>query len=578
MSPPQPPPKEVNVSEEVQHGSAWERSTRMPGDMVVGETSTTEDDSDHTGKTNVNRWLALTALAFMWTSAQAPLYLFAGAPVYIYRDLGGLSYWVWFITAHLLATAAIAPFVGALSDLVGRRYVAIIGSAIIIFGQIICGASIDMAMFIAGMGLTGIGTGINELTALAGTAELVPLSHRGYYIAGMVLTVLPFMPSAMYAQLIAAYSNWRYISIVTTGWAFAGIVLTILFYFPPPRARVQGWREKMALLKRTDFMGGFLSIVGLALFEVGILAGGYQFPWTSARTLAPLIIGICAIAAFVAWQLWGTANPMVPRNLSKAPRTLALTMIITFISGANFFSVLLLWPPEAYNVYGHEPVGVGLRGLPFAFGVFTGCIVSLVLLSRFRGGQIRYLILGASVLMTVGCGCMALATPHNMHAVYGILFVAGTGVGGITIPVSTVATIVCAGDVIATVTALTIAVRIVGGAVGYAVYLNVFVQRLVPELGALVGAACARAGVTDPVVVREIIELTAASLVKEIRGLPGVSDAAWLAIVAAGQQAYANAYPWVYYCSAVFGGAAVVASLFLGDISEMVDDTVTAAM
>ena len=72
----------------------------------------------------------------------------AGAPVYIYRDLGGLSHWVWFITANLLATAAIAPFVGALSDLVGRRYVAIIGSAIIIFGQIICGTSINMEMFI----------------------------------------------------------------------------------------------------------------------------------------------------------------------------------------------------------------------------------------------------------------------------------------------------------------------------------------------------------------------------------------------------------------------------------------------
>ena len=79
-----------------------------------------------------------------------------------------------------------------------------------------------------------------------------------------------------------------------------------------------------------------------------------QYPWTSARTLAPLIVGVFLLACFVAWQLWGATNPMVPRNLSKAPRTLALTMIITFISGANFFSVLLLWPPEAYNVYGHE--------------------------------------------------------------------------------------------------------------------------------------------------------------------------------------------------------------------------------
>ncbi|KAL2198723.1 fungal trichothecene efflux pump [Corynascus similis CBS 632.67] len=516
----------------------------------------------------------------MWTSAQAPLYLFAGAPVYIYRDLGGVTYWVWFITANLLATAAIAPFVGALSDLMGRRHVAIIGNVTIILGQVICGAARQMDMFIAGMTITGIGTGINEMTSLAGTAELVPLSHRGYYIAGMVLTIFPFLPSAMYAQLIASRSTWRYISVVTSVWAFLGLVATVLFYFPPSRARLRGWKGKVDLLKRTDFVGGLLSIIGLTGFEVGILAGGYQYPWSSARTLGPLIIGIVLIIAFAVWQRRGTTHPMVARQLSKKPRTFALTMVITFISGANFFSVLLLWPPEAYNVYGHDPVGIGIRGLPFAFGVFTGCIISLVLLSRFRGSQIQYLILAASVLMTVGCGCMALARRDNINAVYAILFMTGIGVGGITIPVSTVATILCRADAIATVTALTLAVRLVGGAVGYAVYFNVFVRRLVPELAALLPPVCARVGIADPEVVAQVIRLTAASLVSEIRNLPGVDDdmAVWEVLIAAGQQAYANVYPWVYYCSVAFGGVSVVASLALGDISDMVDDTVVALM
>ncbi|KAK4125039.1 MFS general substrate transporter [Parathielavia appendiculata] len=513
----------------------------------------------------------------MWTGAQAPLYLFAGAPVYIYRDLGGVNYWVWFITTNLLATAAISPFVGALSDLMGRRYVAIVGSVTILLGQVICGAANGMPMFISGMAITGVGTGIDELTALAGTAELVPLSQRGYYIAGIVLTVLPFLPSAMYAQLIAYHSTWRYISVLTAVWTLIGLIATVAFYFPPPRARLQTREEKMQLLKRTDFVGGLLSIVGLAGFEAGILMGGYQYPWTSVQTLVPLILGVLLMASFVVWQRCGTANPMVPRHLTKAPRTLALTMLITFISGANFFSVLLLWPPEAYNVYGHDPVGVGIRGMPFAFGVFGGCVASLFLLSWFRG-QIKWLVFSASALMTVGCGCLSLATVDNIRAVYAILFVAGLGVGGITIPVSTIATIICPGNVIATVTALTIAIRIVGGAVGYAVYFNVFVNKLVPELTTLVGAACVRSGIVDRQVIREVIELTSVSLIKEIRHQPGIDERIWAEVVAAGQLAYANAYPWVYYCSVAFGAVSVLASLFLGDISEMVDDTVVAAM
>ena len=60
---------------------------------------------------------------------------------------------------------------------------------------------------------------------------------------------------------------------------------------------------------------------------------------------------------------------MFPKRLQQNPRVLALTLVITFISGANFFAVLMFWPTQAYNMYGHDPVGVGLRGLPIGFSV-----------------------------------------------------------------------------------------------------------------------------------------------------------------------------------------------------------------
>lgn len=206
---------------------------------------------------------------------------------------------MWFASANLLATAAISPFVGALSDLMGRRYVAIIGSIAIILGQIICGTARGMSLFIgecaqilvldstkkgganigsspAGMALAGVGTGINELTALAGTAELVPLSRRGYYIAGMTLTIFPFLPSAMFAQLISFHATWRFIAVLTSVWAFVGLALTTLFYFPPPRPDQQARGGKAGLLMRTDLVGGILSVVGVSCFEAGLLGAGYQ--------------------------------------------------------------------------------------------------------------------------------------------------------------------------------------------------------------------------------------------------------------------------------------------------------------
>lgn len=129
-----------------------------------------------------------------------------------------------------------------------------------------------------GMALTGVGSGINELTALAGTAELAPVSQRGYYVAGMITAIIPLMPSVMYAQLIATTAGWRYISVVTGVWAFIGLLMTFIFYSPPRPAtsEVLTFSNKLELLGKMDFVGGSLSILGLALFEVGLLWGGYQ--------------------------------------------------------------------------------------------------------------------------------------------------------------------------------------------------------------------------------------------------------------------------------------------------------------
>ena len=44
---------------------------------------------------------------------------------------------------------------------------------------------------------------------------------------------------------------------------------------------------------------------------------------------------------------------MVPgRIFSRAKRTMIVTLLITFFSGANFFNMLLFWPTEIFNVYG----------------------------------------------------------------------------------------------------------------------------------------------------------------------------------------------------------------------------------
>lgn len=114
-----------------------------------------------------------------------------------------------------------------------------------------------------------------------------------------------------------------------------------------------------------------------------------------------MLLGAFLIIAFLAWETWGAKVPMFPKRLLQSPRILAMTLVITFISGANFFSVLLFWPTQAYNVYGHDPIGVGVRGLPIGFSILVGAFIVLWLLSVLRGHN-RELMIVSSVLMTAG--------------------------------------------------------------------------------------------------------------------------------------------------------------------------------
>ena len=242
---------------------------------------------------NFKRFMSLVAMAFLWTGSQIPVYIFGGIPPLIYREIGGTDRWTWFVLANLLALAAVCPFVGSLSDLMGRRYVAILGATLIIVGVTVASTAHNMNIFIgkpfqpkstqeqllsdiaAGMAIAGAGAGINELTALAVTSELAPTRKRGTYVAILVFTILPFCPSVLWAQLIASHAGWRYCGVLCGVWAAVGLILTIIFYFPPPRPNSKGL-TKTEVFKQIDFVGGVLSISGMLIFMAGLQWGGYQ--------------------------------------------------------------------------------------------------------------------------------------------------------------------------------------------------------------------------------------------------------------------------------------------------------------
>ena len=130
---------------------------------------------------------------------------------------------------------------------------------------------------------------------------------------------------------------------------------------------------------------------------------------------------------------------------------------------------------------------------------------------------------------------------------------------------------------IATIAALTLAIRVIGGAVGYAAYYNVFISKFIPNAKKYIGGTMVlELGITNVSYIGEAIALTGASLLEDLKMIPGIgqNETAYQMVVAAGQLAYAESYKYVYLASIAFGAIAIIAACFLGDISQYMDDHV----
>ncbi|KNG48914.1 trichothecene efflux pump [Stemphylium lycopersici] len=526
-------------------------------------------------KMNAKLFMTLVCMSFLWIGSQIPLFLFGSVLPLIYQDVGGVDRYVWFIIGYLIPNAALCPFVGALSDLFGRQKVAIVGQVALIIGPIITATANTMNIAIAGQVFSGIGAGLNELIALAGTAEVVPIKDRGKYVGLVVFTILPFCPSVLWAQLIAEASNWRYNGILVGVWNLLGLLLCVFFYKDP--SRLTDEYTARHVLREVDYVGGVLSTVGITLFMMGLQWGASQYEWGSPHNVVPLVIGLIFIIAFFIWEFYAK-HPMVPRALfSKAKQTMIVILLITFLSGGNYFVLLLFWPTQIYNVYGDDPIGIGLRSLPIGFGIIGGAVICLVLIPITKG-HIRELMIFFTALMTATTGAVCVARPDNLSTVYPLITFASIGVGGVIIPCSIIAQIACPDELIATVTAITLSIRYIGGAIGFAVYSNLFYRKVEDHLSTMLAKnTIAAQAIVNPLseegreLIGIITSLMGSARFEEVKQILATSPQvlqrdAFPIILRASQEAFALAYRWPYWISIAFGGVCFIAAFFVGNI------------
>src|SRR5262245_53838978 len=83
--------------------------------------------------------------------------ILASALPTIGRDLGDVYNLPWLITAYLIASTAVTPLYGKISDIHGRRLTLLIAVSMYMAGSIVCALAPNMFVLICGRILHGLG-------------------------------------------------------------------------------------------------------------------------------------------------------------------------------------------------------------------------------------------------------------------------------------------------------------------------------------------------------------------------------------------------------------------------------------
>lgn len=176
---------------------------------------------------------------------------------------------------------------------------------------------------------------------------------------------------------------------------------------------------------------------------------------------------------------------------------------------------------------------------------------------------------------------MSVARTYNLDTVYGLLTIASIGVGGVIIPCSIIAQLSCPEDLIGTITAITLSIRYIGGAIGFTAYYSVFFHKFTSYATSQVAVTIVEAGISySPTLITEMITLAASAQYDVLRELiqssPSIPQAvkptAFDTILSATEHSMALAYRYPYWISIAFGGVCIIASFFLRDVRHFVTE------
>ena len=325
----------------------------------------------------------------------------------------------WVVNAYTLTFGGFLLLGGRLADLVGRRFMFIIGLVVFSVSSLLGGLAQSDTWLIAARAVQGLGAAMASPAALSIIATTFADGEERNRALGVWGAVAGAGGAAgvLLGGILTSGLSWRWV-------LFVNVPIGLLCAFVAPRILRESRVESDT--RNFDIPGAVTVTTGLALL-VYATVDAVNVGWGAARTIAELAGAALLIAAFLVIESRQPA-PLMPFSIFRL-RTLRGANIVALLIGMSLFSMFFFISLYMQQVLHYSALRAGISYLPLAVGIILSAGAASAGVTRFgfkpvlltgmlfiaagllwfaqipaSGGTFAADLLGPSLLAAVGLG------------------------------------------------------------------------------------------------------------------------------------------------------------------------------
>ena len=368
----------------------------------------------------------------------------------------------WVFSSYLLAYGGLLLLGGRVADLIGRRLMFMVGTAVLSASSLSAGLSNGAAALLVSRSLMGVGAAMVTPAALSMLLGLFSEGAERNKALGVwgALVGLGAATGVLAGGVITDGPGWQWVFFINVPVGVSALALAPLVL---RESRASDSRRSL------DLAGALAATSGLVSIVYGVVRAP-DLGWGSATTVGGLVVGGALLATFVVIEMRAEA-PLVRLGIFRVA-TVAGADGVAFLFTAGFVATIFTLTLFMQRALGYSPLKTGLGYLPLTVGILGSSTLAARLVTRCG---VKLVLLCGIVL--AGAGLLILANGSAGSSFTGTLLPAflllALGMGAASVPLSIAAFAGVADSDYGVASGLLNTSQQVGGAVGVAVLSTV---------------------------------------------------------------------------------------------------------